>query len=151
SIRDARGPVDAAFAVPVWGARPKTSWVALLARRDQHEVIPVDHLVAALVAEEPFDLPRLRALDLPHLGRRVVHEAARELAAVGSDAADAIAHAEAALDGPHPGREQAPSALGERALRALVEEERAAGLQGVRDPVLAAGERVAVGDEQRAG
>src|SRR5205814_8157026 len=50
---------------------------------EQHEVVAVDHLVAALVAEETLDVARLRALDLLELRRAVVDATARELAPVG--------------------------------------------------------------------
>src|SRR5262249_58401071 len=77
---------------------------------------------------------------------RVVDEAARELAAVGRDAADAVPDPERALDGSHAGGQEAPAALRERPLGAVVEVQGAGGLQRVRDPVLAAGERVTFGE-----
>src|SRR5215470_17822418 len=110
----------------------------------------MDHLVAPLVAEELLDLPGMGPLDLLHFTCRVVDEPARELAAVGRDAADAVPNAERPLDGAHPGGQEAPTALRERALGAVVEVQGAGGLQRVRDPVLAAGERIALGEEERA-
>src|SRR5207253_7884996 len=76
-------------------------------RAEEHEVVAVDHLVAALVAEEALDLARVRAFDLVELDRGVVDEPARELPAVGRDAAHAVADAEAALDRADAGREEA--------------------------------------------
>src|SRR5439155_1494001 len=67
-------------------------------RSEQHEVVAVDDLVAALVAEQALDVARVRALDLLELGRAVVDEAAGELAPVGTEAAHAVPHPEAAGD-----------------------------------------------------
>src|SRR5262245_22086785 len=69
----------------------------------------MDDLVAPLVAEEPLDLARVHALDLLHFTCRVVDEAARELAAIGRDAADAIPDPERAFDGAHAGGQEAPA------------------------------------------
>src|SRR5262245_58066556 len=118
--------------------------------RHEDEVVAVDDLVAALVAEERLDVARVRALDLLDLERRVVDEPAGELASVRTDAADAVPDPEASLDGAHAGGKEAPAALRERALRTGVEVDRAGRLQGVGDPVLATPERVALRDEQGA-
>src|SRR5438445_5890680 len=116
---------------------------------EQHEVVAVDHLVAALVAEQALDVARMRALDPLELRRAVVDQAARELAPVGAEAAHAVPHAEAAHDRTHARREEAPAALGERALGARVEVEVTRGVERVGDPVLAVREAVTVGEEQR--
>src|SRR5262249_46918597 len=102
----------------------------------------MDDLVAALVAEQPFDLARVGALDPLDLRRRVADEAASELATVRTEAAHAVARPEGAVDGPDAGRQEAPPPAGEGALRAVVDVEGARGAQGVRDPVLAPREAI---------
>src|SRR5690349_177751 len=104
----------------------------------------MDDLVAALVAEERLDLTGVDALDPVHLRGRVVDEPARELAAARPDAPDAVADAEAALDARDARGQETPPAARQRALGALVDVERARGLQGVGDPVLPPAEAVAV-------
>src|SRR5206468_6058000 len=139
----------AASLPPARGPRLR-SWGRGLRPAEQHEVVAVDHLVAALVAEQALDVARVRALDLLELRRAVVDQAARELAPVGAEAAHAVPHAEAAHDPTHARREEAPAALGERALGARVEVEVTRGVERVGDPVLAVREAVTVGEEQRA-
>src|SRR5204862_4565994 len=117
---------------------------------EQHEVVAMDDLVAALVAEQALDLARLRALDLVELRGAVVDQAARALAAVGAEAAHAVPHPEATHDAAHARRQQAPAAPGERALGARVEVEVTRGVERVGDPVLAVREAITVGEEQRA-
>src|SRR5437016_8591413 len=68
---------------------------------EQHEVVAVDHLVAALVAEQALDVARMRALDPLELRLAVVDQTARELAPIGAEAAHAVPHAEAADDAAH--------------------------------------------------
>src|SRR5262249_60429226 len=114
------------------------------------QVVAVDHLVAALVAEEPRQVAGVRALDAIDLRRSIVHQPARYLAAVRAEAAHAVAHAEGTLHGAHPRGQEAAAALRQRALRAGVEVERAGGPARVGDPVLAPAERIAVGAQQRA-
>src|SRR5206468_4463503 len=155
SLPPARGPRLRSEAVnespsPVRGFIHNLSRGRGLRPADQHEVVAVDHLVAALVAEQALDVARMRALDLLELRRAVVDQAARELAPVGAEAAHAVPHAEAAHDAAHARREEAPAALGERALGARVEVEVTRGLERVSDPVLAVREAVTVGEEQRA-
>src|SRR5262245_40343186 len=118
--------------------------------RDDDEIVAVDDLVAALVAEEPRDVTAVRALDALDLRRRVVHQAARHLAAVRSDAAHAVADAERALDRTHARWQEAAASLRERALGSGVEVERPRGPQRVRDPVLAVRKGVALRQQQRA-
>src|SRR3989475_4411061 len=149
-------PVSGAESSPVAASRPPArgprlrSWGRGLRPAEQHEVVAVDHLVAALVAEQALDVARVRALDLLELRRAVIDQAARELAPVGAEAAYAVPHAEAAHDAAHARREEAPAAPGERALGTRVEVEVPRGLQRVGDPVLAVREAVTVGGEQRA-
>src|SRR2546422_405746 len=49
-----------------------------------HQIVPVDHFVKALVPEPLLDLLRLRPPDLAQLRRVEVHEAPRELLAPGA-------------------------------------------------------------------
>src|SRR2546428_13976300 len=118
--------------------------------RHQDEVVAVDHLVAALVAEQPLDVARVCTLQALDLRGAVVHETARELPSVGTDAADAVADAEATLDRTHAGGGEAAATLADGSLRALVDVQRSPGLEGVRDPVLAPRERVVLGQDERA-
>src|SRR5258705_11468937 len=89
------------------------------------EVVAVDDLVAALVAEQRRDVLRVRTFDLVAIRGRVADEAARDLRAVRADEHDAVADLEAPFDGAHAGRQQAPLRLQHRALGAGVEMERA--------------------------
>src|SRR5207237_2974515 len=118
--------------------------------RHQDEVVAVDDLVAALVAEQALDVAGVCAFQALDLRGAVVHETARELLPAGADAADAVTHAEAARDGAHAGREEAAAALAHGSLRALVDVQRARRLEGVGDPVLAPRERVVLGQDERA-
>src|SRR6185369_12089286 len=93
-----------------------------------HQVVAMDDLVAHLVAERRLDLTRVAALDLLQLGGAVVDEAARELAAVETDAEDAGADAEDAADLAQAGGQQAASLAGDRAARAVVDDQGSAGL-----------------------
>src|SRR5262245_14728952 len=104
----------------------------------------MDDLVASFVPEERRDVLRVCALDLVEIGGRIAHESACDLRAVGADDSYAVADVEATVDRAHARRQQAPSAVRDRALGTGIEVERALGTERVRDPVLAVPERIAV-------
>ena len=60
---------------------PRPSSCRSLSRLEHHQVVPVDDLADSLVAQRALDVRGLGAADLPQLGRVVVDEPARELAA----------------------------------------------------------------------
>src|SRR5207253_971265 len=127
-----------------------TSFMVTPSLLEQHEVVPVDDLVAHLIAQRRLDLARVAAFDLVELAGAVADEAARELASVEADALHARADAERAAHLAQPGRQEAPSLRRDRAARAVVDDERAARLERVRDPALAARESIADRQEERA-
>src|SRR3954463_4413452 len=110
------------------------------ARLRQGEVVAVDHLGAARIAEDVLDLAARAADDLLGLLGVVGDEPAPELArAVADD--HRVAAREGALDAADPDRQEARAA-GKRPRRAGIDDERAARLERPGDPALARRHRV---------
>src|SRR5687768_7992533 len=96
------------------------------------------------VAEPRLDLARRRAQDAARLGRAVVDQAARNLAAPVIDAAYGLAALELPPHVRHADRQQTLALSGERLHRTGVERQGAAHLQVVGQPLLARRERGAL-------
>src|SRR5258706_5778116 len=112
-------------------------WGAPRTRDSEHDqVVAVTHFVAVGIGEHFEDLRGLLALDARDLARVVRDQTARDLVAVGGDAGDEVADAEAALHfGDSRGQEtRAPFA--QRAHRARIKLEGAPWLQGEADPLV---------------
>src|SRR5690349_17015412 len=71
-----------------------------------HEIVAVDHLVAAAVAEDRLDLAALVAGNSARVGARVGGEPASDLAAVAPAHEHGIAALEVALDRDHARRQE---------------------------------------------
>ena len=93
-----------------------------------HEIVAVDGLVDALVAEPGLDGGRLQALDLAQVVGGVGDQAARDLVARRASRRDRVAELELAVDRDDAGRQQALAAVAQRARGAVVDDERAGGL-----------------------
>src|SRR5204863_9269482 len=94
--------------------RPRERRAPTLARTDcfrhssfHHQIVAMDHLVAATVAEAGFDFTALVAHDAPGVRRRIGREAARHFAAPLIQDAYRIAALKLALDLGHAGRQKA--------------------------------------------
>src|SRR5258706_922242 len=126
-------------------------WGAPRTRDSEHDqVVAVNHFVAVRVAEHFEDLRGLLALDARDLARVVRDQTARDLVAVGGDAGDEVADAEAALHLGDPRGQETRAPFAQRAHRARIELEGAAWLQGEGDPVFARGELVLGRGHERA-
>jgi hypothetical protein len=78
---------------------------------EDHQVVPVDDLVEALVSERLFDVRRLRPPDPPQLVRVVVHEPAGELRPGNLGQGDHLAGAKLSIHLHEPGGKQALAPL----------------------------------------
>src|SRR5439155_13281555 len=106
----------------------------------QHQIVAMDHLVAATIAEQPLDFTALVPEDGAGVGAGIGRQAARHLAAVAIKHQHRVAAIELALDRLDAGRQQALAGL-ERGQRAGVDAERADRLEAAGDPGLAGGQR----------
>src|ERR1700738_3452379 len=106
---------------------------ALMSRH--HEVIAMDHLVAATVAEDGLDFTAFVTGDGTGVGGRIGAEPAPPFAAVAGSSRD-------------PGGEQAGAAL-QRRHRAVIEGEYAHRVERACDPALPRRARLGAGDEPR--
>src|SRR6185369_11044195 len=109
----------------------------------------MDDLVVGFVAQHFFNLARMQALDTLELLRAVVDEAAGKLAPGGVETPHALADAERTVNIFEPGGKQAAALVHERLDRAVVDHDVAGGLEIVRDPVLAVGEAIFLGNHPR--
>src|SRR5579883_3169968 len=98
----------------------------------QDQVIAMDQLLAASIAEERLDVAAAMPHDAPRIRGGIGAEAARDFPACRVAHADGVAALEAALDGNDTGRKQA--LIGPKRLdRALVDDDGACGLERRRD------------------
>src|SRR5262245_38360896 len=94
----------------------------VIARSQDHEVVPVNHFVHAPVAQPLLDLPGLRAADLAELAGVEVHEPAAQLATVPlADDRHHLAGREVALHLDDARRKQAPSLVAQGPQRPRVD------------------------------
>src|SRR5574341_2671829 len=115
----------------------RESWVSLVIHED-HQIVPVNHLVVWLVPEGRRDLVRFQSLDLLHLVPAVVHQAPGELLAVRIHQADDVARAERPACRPDAGGQQALPPGHQRLPCAVVHHTPPAGLTREGEPALPA-------------
>ena len=90
------------------------------------QVVPVDHFVVVLVAQNLFDLRGLQSHDLPDLVGGVVDQPLGDCVSRGVDAADRVPEDEIPLDPRNTGRKEALAVPKEGLFRPVVDEETAA-------------------------
>src|ERR1700678_1499898 len=96
----------------------------------------MDHLVAAAIAEDGLDLVAAMPGDRLRVCARICREPAREFNPGAAADNNRITLLEGSLDRDHSGREQARAA-GQRAYRAVVDDQRAGDVDRAGDPTLA--------------
>src|SRR5262249_14466674 len=101
-----------------------------------HQIVAMDHLVPATVAEAGFDFTALVAPDEPGILPPTGPKTTRPLAPFSVHDAHGSAALELSRNFLHAGGQQA-FALAQRLERAVIDRETADGLQGARDPLLA--------------
>ena len=107
---------------------------------DEHEIVPVDHLVTASEAENTFDLRRLPPHDLGGIEIRIGNDPPGDLDPVGSQNAHGVAALESPTGIDHASR-QKTLPLQQRAQSARVDTDRAGGTQCSRYPLFAGRDR----------
>src|ERR1700732_1982068 len=117
---------------------------ALMSRH--HEVIAMDHLVAATVAEDGLDFTAFVTGDGTGVGGRIGAEPAPQFAAVAGSYHHRVAAVEAAVDSDDAGGQQAGAAL-ECRHRAVIDGEYAHRVERACDPALPRRARLGAGDE----
>src|SRR5882672_8486484 len=101
-----------------------------------HQVVAMDHLVAAAETQQALDLGALAPGDAAGVLGGIGHQPARQQAAQAVLDVDHVAAAELAVDAGDAGRQQALAGR-QRTHRAVVDRERTGGLERALDPLLA--------------
>src|SRR3984957_18270917 len=105
---------------------------------DQHKVVAMDDLISNFVSQQIRNLGRTPPGYFQYIRRRIVHQPAPELDAVGIEQAHAITTAEISAHLAHTRRQERAPAVARRVSRALVDRERSRRAKRECDPMLAA-------------